>query len=58
VGKFPVNITEDIVRQGSTLFIDSRDADRLYRSTLEYSRVAVVCSARSSYTKLDGTTNR
>ncbi|KAG8629762.1 hypothetical protein KVT40_001381 [Elsinoe batatas] len=41
LGKFPVNIAEDIVLPG-----------------LKEHRIAVVCSARSTYTKSEGTTNR
>ncbi|KAF4549371.1 Amino acid kinase-like protein [Elsinoe fawcettii] len=41
LGKFPINIAEDIVVPG-----------------LKEHRIAVVCSARSTYTKSEGTTNR
>ncbi|PNS15502.1 hypothetical protein CAC42_761 [Sphaceloma murrayae] len=41
LGKFPVNIAQDIIVPG-----------------LANHRIAVVCSARSTYTKSEGTTNR
>ena len=47
VGKFPVQIVDDIIK------FYSDPSNKTYNNN-----VAVVCSARSSYTKAEGTTSR
>ncbi len=64
VGKFAVNVAEDIVRCvgciiKAVVFGESTNKDHyLSSASLLDHRIAVVCSARSSYTKAEGTTNR
>jgi aspartate kinase len=59
VGKFPLNIVDNVVRR--VIFIAlcyQSSALTFSRPSLSHGRVAVVCSARSSSSKADGTTNR
>jgi hypothetical protein len=59
VGKFPINIVDNVVRR--VLFIAlcyQSPALTFVRPSLSHGRVVVVCSARSSSSKADGTTNR
>lgn len=60
VGKFAVKILEQVVQ-----FVHPRNSRFnfhtliiVYRPSLTETRVAIVCSARSSSTKAEGTTNR
>jgi aspartate kinase len=57
LGKFAATIAEDIVLYVCPTTSDSSQTDR-NRPGLKQHRVAVVCSARSSKSKSDGTTNR
>lgn len=60
VGKFADQIAGNVVRWAQTLEarFNPPDVDILPRSSLRHNRIAVVCSARSGSTKLEGTTNR
>lgn len=58
LGKFPVNIAEDII-----VYVKVHPKKRDHETDidspgLKQHRIAVVCSARSTYTKSEGTTNR
>ncbi|KAL8827372.1 MAG: hypothetical protein Q9191_003221 [Dirinaria sp. TL-2023a] len=61
VGKFADQIAENVIRYVQTLetFNNMKRLKlKTLRSSLRGNRVAVVCSARSGITKLEGTTNR
>ena len=57
---FPKRIAEDIVRSAAHIWRLqlSKVADSYGRPATKNNRIAVVCSARSSSGKTDGTTNR
>lgn len=59
VGKYALNIVDDIVRSvsPSTAFTVVGSIN-LHRPTASVGKVVVVCSARSSSSKIEGTTNR
>ncbi len=59
VGKFALNIVDDIVRSvgPSRAFLVAGSVD-IYRPSASVGKVVVVCSARSSSSKSEGTTNR
>lgn len=60
VGKFADQIAGHVVRWAQTLGtrLYRTDTGVRLRSSLRDNRIAVVCSARSGSTKLEGTTNR
>jgi aspartate kinase len=61
VGKFALNIIEQVVQYDDSIHDYTRTSLTeipYYRPSLVDNRVAVVCSARSSSTKAEGTTNR
>ncbi len=63
VGKFAVHLAEDIVRCVGSLLepfatTPNSDSKIVLSTSLSQNRIAVVCSARSSCTKAEGTTNR
>lgn len=63
VGKFALNIIEQVVLYASPIsrytYRHKRyKTNKSHRPSLAENRVAVVCSARSSSTKAEGTTNR
>lgn len=58
VGKFAINIVDHIVLYVALLNQFPIPADHCIRPSLTDQRVAVVCSARSSSSKAEGTTNR
>ncbi|PQE12015.1 aspartate kinase protein [Rutstroemia sp. NJR-2017a BVV2] len=61
VGKFPVNIAEDIVRYATFKSIRGRPTVKLiehHSASLNDHKIAVVCSARSTGKKVEGTTSR
>jgi hypothetical protein len=58
VGKFPLNIVDDVVRRVFSLLCHQIPLLIFLRPSLSHGRVAIVCSARSSSSKADGTTNR
>jgi aspartate kinase len=61
VGKFALNIIEQVVQYDHSIHDYTRTLLTEiphYRPSLVDNRVAVVCSARSSSTKAEGTTNR
>ncbi len=60
VGKFADQIAGNVVRWAQTFEISMylTEIGVLLRSSLRDNRIAVVCSARSGSTKLEGTTNR
>lgn len=62
VGKFAVNIAEDIVRladlNSATKQTNTYYMVFFYSASLKEHRIAVVCSARSTGKKVEGTTSR
>jgi aspartate kinase len=60
VGKFALNIIEQVVQYDNSIYdyMCTSLTSSLIRPSLIDNRVAVVCSARSSSTKAEGTTNR
>ncbi|KAI9839033.1 MAG: Aspartokinase [Sclerophora amabilis] len=61
LGKFAINVAEDIVKYVKLARLQDVITDQSClpnRPSLADHRIAVVCSARSSHTKAEGTTNR
>lgn len=59
IGKFPLDIVENVVRRVTSLICAAKFIPlTTFRPSLSHGRVAIVCSARSSKSKSEGTTNR